>query len=286
VTSKDIAQAPDRYLFSLHGGHSLFDGTGSLEEFAEAAVRQEMLVFGFSEHMPRPAAYLYPNEQDPAALRAAFSGYIKRARRVQDLYRGRLEILVGVELELIPGLESFLTDVLEEFQPDYAVGSVHFVRDTGFDYSATSYAQAVEACGGMEGFCLEYLDTMEGMLNPVRFEVLGHFDLFKVFHSGPLAPSERVLARIEDLMQCIARRGLLLDLNARGLNKPCRAIYPSLEILQIARAAGVAAALGDDSHAPAEVGQNLDRVLDHARAAGYSELCCLHAGGARSTLKI
>jgi histidinol-phosphatase (PHP family) len=120
----------------------------------------------------------------------------------------------------------------------------------------------------------------------VRFEVLGHFDLFKVFHSGPLAPSERVLARIEDLMQCIARRGLLLDLNARGLNKPCRAIYPSLEILQIARAAGVAAALGDDSHAPAEVGQNLDRVLDHARAAGYSELCCLHAGGARSTLKI
>ena len=95
-----------------------------------------------------------------------------------------------------------------------------------------------------------------------------------------------LLAREQDNLAIAARldniRGLLLDLNARGLQKPCRAIYPSLEILRIAREANVKVTLGDDSHAPSEVGRDLDRVVDHAREAGYSEIWLI--GGRRVSI--
>lgn len=267
-------------LLSLHGGHSAYgDGAGRLEEFARAAAEKEMLVFGFSEHMPRPEKYWYPNEKPEANSPARFRRYLEEARQVQAQFRGKVEILVGAELELIPGLEGFVNEFLQEHQLDYAVGSVHFVHDLGFDYSRDLYGQVLENCGSLERFCLDYLDTMELMFDRVAFRVLGHFDLFKVFSEQPLPLTGKMREKIDRLMARIATKGLLLDINARGLLRPCAAIYPSREILRIAWERGVAVTLGDDSHAPMEVGKNLDRAVQHAKEAGYSRISFLRADG-------
>ncbi|MBI2821395.1 MAG: histidinol-phosphatase [Acidobacteria bacterium] len=269
-------------LVSLHGGHSSYgDGAGRLEEFAHAAVRQGMTVFGFSEHMPRTPKYRYPDERPETSSRDNFRRYLDDARQVQASFRGRVEILVGAELELIPGLEGFLEDFQDEFQLDYAVGSVHFVHDIGFDYSREFYNRAVEISGTAERFCLDYLETLERMLDRIDFQVLGHFDLFKIFQGEPAVLAETARSRIDRLMAKIAAKGLLLDVNARGLIKPCREIYPAAEILRIARQHNVDITLGDDSHAPAEVGRNLDLAVEHVRQAGYRWISFFRADGTR-----
>src|SRR5712691_12274067 len=124
-------------ILSLHGGHSSYgDGAGRLEEFARAALDRDMVVFGFSEHMPRPEKYWYPGERPERNSFQNFRNYLEEARAVQAQFRGKMEILVGAELELIPGLENFLNDFSHQFELDYAVGSVHFVKELGFDYSS------------------------------------------------------------------------------------------------------------------------------------------------------
>ncbi|MBI4456449.1 MAG: histidinol-phosphatase [Acidobacteria bacterium] len=269
-------------LLSLHGGHSIYgDGSGRLDEFVRAAVKQGMVAFGFSEHMPRPEKYWYPGESPEANSWANFQRYLEEVQQVKAAFRGQLEILLGAELELIPGQEDFVSSFLHEFQLDYAVGSVHFVHDVGFDYSVESYHRALKLCGGQECFALDYLDTLESMMDRIPFQVLGHFDLFKVFHQGAFPLTDRMREKIDGLMARIARKSLLLDINARGLLKPCQEIYPGLEILRIARRHNVAVTLGDDSHAPSEVGQNLDGALQHARSAGYTQISFLRSDGSR-----
>ncbi|HEY3130191.1 MAG TPA: histidinol-phosphatase [Acidobacteriota bacterium] len=274
-------------LLSLHGGHSTYgDGTGRLEDFAQAATERGMVAFGFSEHMPRPDKYWYPGESPGRNSSENFQRYVQEARAVQAHFRGKTEILVGAELELIPGLEHFLGDFLSRFQLDYCVGSVHFVHDVGFDFSADLYREAIEKCGGLEAFCLAYLDTMQLMIQSIRFQVLAHFDLFKVFSPDAVPITDAMRSKVSELMECIASRDLMLDINARGLLKPCREIYPSLEILRIAHKHDVAITLGDDSHAPSEVGKNLDVAIEHARQAGYSQLSFLRADGNRDCVEL
>ncbi len=273
-------------LLSLHGGHSTYgDGAGRLEDFARAAMECGMIVFGFSEHMPRPEKYWYPGESPHRNSIETFRRYLEEARAVQAQYRGKIEILVGAELELISGLEDFLSHFLGQFQLDYCVGSVHFVNDVGFDFSAELYRKAIDKCGGQEQFCLAYLDTIESMIERIRFQVLGHFDLFKVFSQDAVPITDAMRRKISQLMERIAARDLMLDVNARGLLKTCREIYPSVEILRLARKHGVAITLGDDSHAPKEVGKNLDVAVEYARQAGYSRISFLRADGNRDSLE-
>ncbi|HEY2932018.1 MAG TPA: histidinol-phosphatase [Acidobacteriota bacterium] len=274
-------------LVSLHGGHSDYgDGAGRLDDFALAAANQGMLAFGFTEHMPRRKKYWYPTENPERHSFQWYQGYVRDARQVQSRFQGRIEILVGAELELIPGEEEFLGEFLSEFKLDYAVGSVHFVRDLGFDYSPEYYGRAISQCGGFEAFCLDYLETMEAMLEKVSFQVLGHFDLFKVHSTEPIMLSDKALDRIDRLMRRIAAAGRLLDINANGLSKPCREIYPSVQILRLARKHGVEVTLGDDSHSPQGVGRNLEAALEHLRHAGYAEITYLKPDGSRPKLRI
>jgi histidinol-phosphatase (PHP family) len=62
-------------------------------------------------------------------------------------------------------------------------------------------------------------------------------------------------------------------LNTAGLRKECREIYPSAELLKMARARIVPITFGSDAHAPVEVGMNFAEAVALARTVGYEESC-------------
>jgi histidinol-phosphatase (PHP family) len=73
--------------------------------------------------------------------------------------------------------------------------------------------------------------------------------------------------------------GVALDVNARGLIKPCKRIYPDDWILSEARRIGVPVTLGDDSHGPRDVGLNLHVAVAAIARAGYGQLWLVRPGG-------
>src|SRR5688500_15271720 len=75
-----------------------------------------------------------------------------------------------------------------------------------------------------------------------------------------------------NVLEAMRDRSAAMDLNARGLRKPCNSIYPDDWILAEANRIGVPVTLGDDSHRASEVGFNLDVAVRAIARAGYEHI--------------
>ena len=262
---------------SVHGGHSgqfCHHARDTLEQVVEAYAAQGFAWVGITEHMPPPGdAWRYPDEVSaelPAArLQRRFAEYFAQCRELRERYRGRLEIFAAFETEAYDSALDYVHTLLRELRPDYLVGSVHHVRGICIDYDAACYAQAVQACGGIEQLYCEYFDAQYALLSALRPAVVGHFDLVRIFdpnYAEHLALPE-VARRMQRNLALMKREGMILDFNLRGFDKSGEQ-YPSLPVLRSALAMGVAVAPGDDSHGVASVGKHFERGVEVLRELG------------------
>ena len=97
-------------LGDFHTHSTLDDGKSPLADMARAAWEKGITYFGFSGHS------FDENGQDFCLSRANVPVYLETARALQAEYRGRMEILVGLELDYFGEKPQGL---------DYVIGSVH-----------------------------------------------------------------------------------------------------------------------------------------------------------------
>jgi histidinol-phosphatase (PHP family) len=95
--------------------HTVFcDGKNTAREMAEKAMELGFTHLGFSGHMD-------------SEIRMDLAAYNAEIGRLQDLYRGRMEILRGVELDLLYTPQGDEEAALLR-QMEYLIGSVHYVE--------------------------------------------------------------------------------------------------------------------------------------------------------------
>jgi histidinol-phosphatase (PHP family) len=279
---------PVRGLASFHGGHSRFvDGAGTVAEIARSAADRGLSAFGFSEHFTTPPHKEFSPDGKTADvyLRSEWlPEYVAEVRRARDEHAGRVSILLGTEIDYVRGAEAWTKERLAAWPFDYVVGSVHLLRygdeDVFIDWDLPRAAEALRRAGSAERLQLDYYDHVLELLDWRIANVIGHLDLVKM----NLAPEQQdatpaVRAKVQGVLETMRDRGVAMDVNARGLIKPCRAIYPSDWILEKARHVGVAVALGDDSHGPDQVGMRLEFAVAALRRAGYAQMALVRPGG-------
>ena len=258
-------------LVSIHGGHSgqfCSHAVNSLEEVIQAYIDKGFSWVGLTEHIPPLSnQFLYPEEtrQDLNAekMLRRFEQYVVTCRRLQDRYRSRIELFVACELESYDGAIGFARQLMDTFAFDYVVGSVHHVGNIGFDYSPQRYQEAVRAAGGVEELYCAYFDAQFEMLSDIEPQVVGHFDLIRIFdddYKRRLA-LPAVARRIGRNLELIKDLDLTLDCNARALSKGAAEPYPTRTILQQAVDLGISIVPGDDSHGAETVGKHLDETI-------------------------
>jgi len=267
-------------LVSIHGAHSgQFCGhaSDSLEGIVQAYVEQGFAWVGVTEHMPPDLQdIIYPEEADagmrPDDLLRRFDSYMQTARELQSSYRDDIELLVGFETECYPGYEPHLQGLLDRFQPDYIVGSVHHVHDLMIDFSRETFLQAATASGGVERLYCNYLDCQYGLIEAFSPAVVGHFDLIRLWDAdyATTLRHPEVWERVVRNLELVCSRGLILDYNVRALDKGASEPYVSGPILAAAIDLGIALVPGDDSHSAEGAGLNVDRGIAALREAGYS----------------
>lgn len=173
-------------------------------------------------------------------------------------------VLLGIEMDYVEGKEEAIAGFLEPFPWDLILGSVHWLGDFGLDLNPRDW-QGRE----VEGVWREYFRLLAQAAESGLFQVLSHPDLVKIFGFRPARlPREEM----ERAAESAARRGVCFEVSSAGLRKPCREIYPSLELLSLARRHGVGITLASDAHLPEHVGFELEKLVVHARAAGYREM--------------
>ncbi|CAG34822.1 related to histidinol-phosphatase [Desulfotalea psychrophila LSv54] len=229
------------------------------------------------EHAPSISEeLLYPDQKKlgltPEFLFNRFVLYIEECRRLQAKYRDKIKISVAMEIETYSGYDTFVPSLMEQFSPEYLVGSVHFVDDMGIDYSAEQYNATAEKIGGIDKMYCHYFDIQFEMMERLRPSVVGHFDLVRIFdndYQNRLQKPE-IMSKIERNLEFIKKHDLIMDFNLRALTKGAQEPYISKAILERARELEIAVVPGDDSHGVSQVANHMSRAIEILSHHGFS----------------
>ncbi len=274
-----MSLSKDTQLVSVHGGHSgefCQHATDSLEALVKTYIQKGFTWVGLTEHMPPVNdAFRYPDEvaADLSAkhLYDRFAAFIRTARRLKARHANEIQLLVGMETETYCGTIDWINTLVDTFEPDYLVGSVHHVYDLNFDFDADAYRQTMRHAGNPAQLYCDYFDCQLQMIEALRPAVIGHFDLIRIFdpnyrqHLQLPTVREKFMRNLEKIKQF----DLILDLNTRALYKGADEPYISRPILEEARRLGIAVVPGDDSHSVATVGYGIAEAIARLHRLGF-----------------
>jgi histidinol-phosphatase (PHP family) len=198
-----------------------------------------------------------------------------RGQAVDDLdgycafVREETDLRLGIEADFVVGGEDRMAALLEAYEWDYVIGSVHFLRDAAVDhedYDVWDTARSPDAVWR------RYFELVGEAARSGMFDVLAHPDLVKVW--GPERPRpDGDLRRFYDrAMEGIAESGIAVEVSTAGLRKPVAEIYPARPFLEMCLEAGNPIALSSDAHVPDQLGYGYEHALELLADLGVGEL--------------
>jgi histidinol-phosphatase (PHP family) len=233
---------------------SLDHSVEAIERFVETAAQRGVDEIGFTEHV-----YYFEQTRAlwsvPYHLQHCEYDIEPYVEAVVDAKRRGYPVKLGLEVDYEPEHEAQTAELLAPYPWDYLIGSIHFIDG----YAVDSEPSLVEAVGVEEAWSRYYALLGRASASGL-FDTLGHPDLVKMF--GP--ELEWDWAAVAGSLD-----GSCLEVSSAGLHKPHGKLYPNPALLAAARAQGVPITLASDAHVPENVGRDLDRAVEHARAAGY-----------------
>jgi histidinol-phosphatase (PHP family) len=224
----------------------------AVERYVEKAAERGIDEIGFTEHV-------YYFEQTRPVWSLPYQ--LHRCRFDIELYveavleakRRGYPVKLGLEVDYQPDRAEQLDEILAPYPWDYLIGSIHFIDGLGIDQEPSLVGAA-----GVEQAWARYYEWLDDAARWV--DVLGHPDLIKFI--GPEIEWDWVelATYLEDVC---------LEVSSAGLHKPHGKLYPNALLLSAGREQGLPITLASDAHVPQNVGRDLDRAVEYARAAGY-----------------
>ncbi|EME39542.1 hypothetical protein DOTSEDRAFT_75266 [Dothistroma septosporum NZE10] len=264
-----------------HSGQFCGHATSTLEEVVRKAISKKMTTFCLTEHIARQEVDFYPGEAEEhtqETLAKLYDEFYHEARRLQKKYADQIQVLVGFEGEWIREYSlPLIQDLLQTYELDLFVGSVHHVHTVPIDYDMEHYHKARDIAGGTdERIFGDYFDSQFEMLQALKPPLVGHFDLIRLKSDQPdrsFKTWPQVWERIIRNLNFIASYGGVLELNTSAIRKGMLEAYPQSEICKTFKALGGRFTLSDDSHGIDQVGLNYDKTWNNnVMRAGLTEL--------------
>jgi histidinol-phosphatase (PHP family) len=236
---------------------------GEPTELAARAVALGFEEIGFSDHNPMPQDdfddWRMRNDQLDAYVAA-----VEIARRDHP----KLIIRLALEVDYIPGYEGWVRDLAARHTWDYLIGAVHYVSDSWAIDNPVKLAEWKHR--DPYEVWSAYFDRLTMAAESGLFDIIAHADLCKKFS---IYPRQDCTPLFKAFLETAARKNVAMELNTAGLRKDCKEIYPSPQIVRMAREMGVPITFASDAHAPGEVGMNFEDAITLARDAGYTRCC-------------
>ncbi|MDW8033431.1 MAG: histidinol-phosphatase [Nitrososphaerota archaeon] len=247
--------------------HTVFsDGASNLRDYCEVAIKKGFEEIAFTDHLT-----VFPDgSTDPHSLNALrIEEYVREVKSVSVEYRDLLKIRLGVEVDYIPGIEEIIEKILENYDFDLVIGSVHFVDGVCIDSS--KHKMLVEKIVREDGFDFlysKYLSLVSMAVETGFFNIIGHMDLVRIWGFNPndgLRDEQKVLGLAKEKRTC-------LEVSSRGLRQPINSVYPSPRILKRAYELGIPITIGTDAHSIEEIDYAYDVLVRYIKAIGYSHV--------------
>ena len=248
------------------------DGKDTPAELVAAALEKGFRILGFSGHSRSPI--------DPCGMtEESEERYRREVAALREEYRGRLEILCGVEQDYFSGKAEGW---------DYAIGSVHYVlRDGAYlpvDWSAERTAEILREhyAGDPCAFAEDYYALVGRVAEVTGCEIIGHFDLLTKFdEAGTMFSPEQPRYRTAALnaLDALCPGDPVFEINTGAMARGYRsAPYPALWLLRELRARGCRVMLNSDCHDRHFLDYGFAAAAALAREAGFRCRTVLRGG--------
>ena len=248
---------------NYHTHTSFCDGTSSAEEMVEQAAELGFCALGFSGHV------------DPD-VPMDWEAYAAEVRRLQTVWDGRLDILLGAELDNLcdrsqcPGVE-------------YVIGSTHYLplatpQESSIDWSA----ECSERCcreyfgGDWYAYCRAYYDFEAQVYDRTACTFVGHFDLVTRFNDELHAFDEedpRYLGPALEAMEHLVEQGIPFEINCGAYNRGRKTeLYPRSSLLRALHDFGGEILINSDAHDRALLAGGFETAVERAKACGFTHV--------------
>lgn len=273
---------------NYHTHTVMCDGTNTAEEMVQQALALGFEHLGFSGHM------------DPD-IHMDWEAYKKEIRRLREKYRGRLDILMGVECDtlfdpaLIPGAE-------------YIIGSTHMVdvpcnlgyiggksllpgnsdarprlaggadpgRPVSVDSSGEDMRMLADLYFGGDYYALarNYYEVEAQVYDRLHCTFVGHFDLVTRFNDSMHFLDEtdsRYTGPALEAMDYLVSEGVPFEINCGAVNRGRKKdFYPNTMLLRHLREMGGEILISSDAHQKEKLNGAFDQAVNHAVECGFT----------------
>lgn len=254
--------------FDLHTHHERCNhASGEIRDYIEAGIEAGLDIIGISDHSPYFNSELEQYRPNTAMGKSEFKNYVAEVLKLKEAYRGRIEVLLGVESDFFLNKMAKYRKEYVKYPFDYIIGSVHSVDDLSiFNRNRWKKLNQAEKIAVKD----KYYDLIKQSARSGLFQILGHIDAMKGFYP---AFSDLKSKELEPTLKEIGQQGLAIEVNTSGKMKASGGWYPSHAILERALYYGIDITFGSDAHSPDRVGDDFEKVRNTLKEIGFKEWC-------------
>ena len=194
------------------------------------------------------------------------------------------KIRAGIELDNDPETSTAGRKWVEQNweKLDFVLGSVHYLDDPTqmFDTVPDGAEQFVGR--DINEVYEDYFRRIREMAATGLVDCLSHLDLIKIHGHRPCGDIRSV---VNETLEFIRARDLAIELSTAGWRKPVNEIYPSEEIIRLARKKGIPFTTASDAHSHAQLAENYEQLAEKMSVLGICEVC-IYQNHKRERLKL
>jgi len=241
--------------------HTTFSGDArdDMSNMCRAAIAKGLSHICFTDHLE-----LNPTDESYGIF--DYDRYSAAIDRVREEFAGRIHILKGIEFSEPHVFRKEYEELLnKEF--DLIMVGIHYVRmSVGLHWledDACLYEYA------RQNLYRQYYEELLQVVKLGGFDVLAHFDNPKRYLKESTQESEL----IDEILQELVGREMVLEINTSPLRRGCAACAPDAEILKrYSQLGGARVTVGSDAHSSEEIAADFDYaerlVTDHCLRLG------------------
>lgn len=247
----------NKAVFSNYHTHTIYcDGSDTPEELVLEAIRLGCQAIGFSGHS------FTEFDQSYCMSRENTEKYKEAVRELKEKYRGKIEILLGVEQDY------YSDEPTDDY--DFVIGSVHYVLKDGVyltvDWTRERQEEDVKKYygGDFYAYAEDYYKAVADLYRKTKCDIVGHFDLITKFNEGGVlfdTENERYRKAALDAVSALLKTTAAFEINTGAIVRGLRSEpYPAKFILDEIYKEGGEVIVSSDCHAKENLLFGFDRV--------------------------
>lgn len=245
--------------------HTLFssDSTTPVVDMIEQSVKIGLKEIAITDHVD----FDFPDMQYPFLV--DYTEYNRTLQNFKELYKNKINILIGVEIGLQPHVKNMIKDLCKNHY-DFIIGSTHCVDKK--DICAGDYFDNKEQKEA-------YRRYFEDVLNSVKlydcFNVYGHLDYINRYGDfiDKTLDTTEYMDIIEEILRVIIQKGKGIEINTSGFRYGLGHTHPQMPVLKrYKELGGEIITIGSDAHTPQYIASNFDMAYKMLEEVGFEYL--------------